>query len=144
MVNLTSYKWRILYLELFTSLLIYHHSTRQVFSICYTSTILEKVSCSCSHRQEVRRQDLNSYLGPKSVLLSLTHQAGQKKTSYNKANDLKTHRILEQERILQIVGFNFLILEMERQRLWEAKKLVQGHKAPALERNDHKISKCES
>ena len=33
---------------------------------------------------------------------------------------------------------------MEIQRLCEAKKLVQGHKVPALERNDHKISKCES
>lgn len=88
----------------------------------------------------MRRQDLKSYLGPKSVLLSLLWSAGQKKTRYNKVNGLKNHKSLDQEKILYIMGFNFLILEMGRQRLWEAKQLVQPHIPLALGRNDHKIS----
>lgn len=46
MEDLTSYTWRILYLELSISSYIYHNSTRQVFSICYTGAISEKVLCS--------------------------------------------------------------------------------------------------
>lgn len=56
---------------------------------------------------EETRSEITS--GPKSVLFSLPWSAGQKKTRYNKVNDLKSHRNLDQEKILYIVGFNFLI-----------------------------------
>ena len=68
---------------------------------------MEKVFCLCSHSYKVRRQDLKSYLGPQSVLLSSPWLARQKKTRYNKANDLKSHKSLDQEKILYVMGFQF-------------------------------------